>query len=214
MITRVLLVIALLASLAHAQSASQGESMGQSRGKCLCSRIREEFGSLRAVLDIQIYPPSHSCDKMEVVVFLINGKQYCLDPKVKKVQELIRHLQSNLFIWHTHPQPHSLAHLRHPLQTEEQTGPPTPTMITRVLLVIALLGCLAHAQYGSSGKCACRRTRERFGSPKAIQDIQIYPPSHTCDKMEIIVFQKNGMQYCLDPKVKKVQELMRLLQSK
>ncbi|XP_064181509.1 C-X-C motif chemokine 9-like isoform X1 [Anguilla rostrata] len=87
-------------------------------------------------------------------------------------------------------------------------------MITRVLLVIALLGCLAHAQYGSNGKCVCRRTRERFGNPKAIQDIQIYPPSHTCDKMEIIVFQKNGMQYCLDPKVKKVQELMRHLQSK
>ncbi|XP_064181516.1 C-X-C motif chemokine 9-like isoform X3 [Anguilla rostrata] len=86
MITRVLLVIALLGCLALAQN--------DSRRKCVCLRTREEFGSLRAVLDIQIYPPSHSCDKMEVVVFLINGMQYCLDPKVKKVQELIRHLQS------------------------------------------------------------------------------------------------------------------------
>ncbi|XP_035267009.1 interleukin-8-like isoform X1 [Anguilla anguilla] len=84
-------------------------------------------------------------------------------------------------------------------------------MITRVLLVIALLGCLALAQNRPSGNCVCRRTREVFGNPKAIQDIQIYPSSHTCDKMEIVVLQKNGIQYCLDPKMKKVQELIRHL---
>ncbi|KAG5853405.1 hypothetical protein ANANG_G00072950 [Anguilla anguilla] len=88
-------------------------------------------------------------------------------------------------------------------------------MITRVLLVIALLGCLALAQSRwFQRKLPLSPYHEVFGNPKAIQDIQIYPSSHSCDKMEIVVLQKNGMQYCLDPKMKKVQQLIKHLLNK
>ncbi|KAG9346735.1 hypothetical protein JZ751_007049 [Albula glossodonta] len=86
-------------------------------------------------------------------------------------------------------------------------------MSTRVLLLLALSVCMAYASYGGSrSHCMCRRVRERYGPVKAIQDIQIYPPSATCDNMEIVVSLKNGLQYCLDHRVKKVQELVQSLQ--
>ncbi|XP_061092897.1 C-X-C motif chemokine 6-like [Conger conger] len=87
-------------------------------------------------------------------------------------------------------------------------------MIARLLLVLALIASLASAApEGSRGKCTCFRTRSRSGPASAIQEMQIYPPSQFCDKMEIVVLLKNGKQYCLDPKAKKVQEIIQKLQN-
>ncbi|KAJ8405499.1 hypothetical protein AAFF_G00319720 [Aldrovandia affinis] len=90
MSTRVLLLLALSVCMAFAQNAVSGGS----RGQCLCRRVRDRFGPPRAILDIQIYPPSPSCDNMEIVVSLKNGVQYCLNPGMKKVQNMIRNMQA------------------------------------------------------------------------------------------------------------------------
>ncbi|KAJ8254640.1 hypothetical protein GJAV_G00195340 [Gymnothorax javanicus] len=88
-------------------------------------------------------------------------------------------------------------------------------MVTRALFILALIAGVAFALPSHSrGNCKCRRTRDRFGPPRAIEDIQIYPASPSCDKMEIVVSLKIGVQYCLDPRVKKVQELVKNLQSR
>ncbi|XP_036405024.1 interleukin-8-like [Megalops cyprinoides] len=82
-------------------------------------------------------------------------------------------------------------------------------MNTKVLLLLAAVTCVALAQTGRSGpRCVCRRVRDKFGPARAILDIQIYPPSASCDNMEIVVSLKNGVQYCLDPRMKKVQDLV------
>ncbi|XP_061089497.1 growth-regulated alpha protein-like isoform X1 [Conger conger] len=87
-------------------------------------------------------------------------------------------------------------------------------MIARLLLVLALIASLASAAPEQSrGQCKCFRTRSGFGPTWAIQDMQIYPPSQFCGKMEIVVHLKNGVQYCLDPKAKKVQEMVQKLQN-
>ncbi|XP_061092912.1 growth-regulated alpha protein-like [Conger conger] len=88
-------------------------------------------------------------------------------------------------------------------------------MIARLLLVLALIASLASAApERSRPQCMCFRTRNRFGPTWAIQDMQIYPPSQFCDKMEIVVHLQNGVQYCLNPKAKKVQEIIQKLQKK
>ncbi|KAG7465165.1 hypothetical protein MATL_G00173390 [Megalops atlanticus] len=83
-------------------------------------------------------------------------------------------------------------------------------MNTKVLLLLAAVTCVALAQTGRStgSRCVCRRVRDRFGPARAILDIQIYPPSASCDKMEVVVSLQNGVQYCLDPRMKKVQDLV------
>ncbi|XP_031443282.1 alveolar macrophage chemotactic factor-like [Clupea harengus] len=85
-------------------------------------------------------------------------------------------------------------------------------MDNRVLLLLTLSTCVALAQnMGSSmgQRCVCRRIRGKFGSPKQIMDIQILPPSHSCDKLEIVVSLKNGLQYCMNPKAENVEKVIR-----
>ncbi|KAL4631331.1 interleukin-8-like [Arapaima gigas] len=74
---------------------------------------------------------------------------------------------------------------------------------------------MALAQHRGIGRsrCLCRRVRDKFGQPKHIQDIQIYPPSNSCDDLEVVVSLKNGLQYCLDPRVQKVQDMITNLQN-
>ncbi|XP_023690280.2 interleukin-8-like [Paramormyrops kingsleyae] len=85
---RTLLLFSVLVSVALAQIAGFGKS------RCLCRRVRDKSGPPKNILDIQIYPPTPSCDTMEVVVSLKNGLQYCLDPRLQKVQDIISTLKS------------------------------------------------------------------------------------------------------------------------
>ncbi|XP_076149153.1 alveolar macrophage chemotactic factor-like [Alosa pseudoharengus] len=83
-------------------------------------------------------------------------------------------------------------------------------MDNRVILLLTLCTCMALAQnMDVSQRCTCRRVREKFVAPKQIMDIQILPPSHSCDKLEIVVSLKNGLQYCLNPKAENVQKIFR-----
>ncbi|XP_071254397.1 C-X-C motif chemokine 11-1-like [Salvelinus alpinus] len=88
------------------------------------------------------------------------------------------------------------------------------TMNTRILLLLAVTICITVAQRPVSQRCLCRKVRNSFGAPNTVEDIQIYPPTPSCDRLEIIVSLKNGVQYCLDPSMKKVQRLLNRLMKK
>ncbi|CAB1337069.1 unnamed protein product [Coregonus sp. 'balchen'] len=88
------------------------------------------------------------------------------------------------------------------------------TMTTRILLLLAVTVCITVAQRSVSQRCLCRRVRNSFGAPNSVEDIQIYPPTPSCDRLEFIVSLKNGVQYCLDPSMKKVQKLLTRLMKK
>ncbi|XP_063046754.1 alveolar macrophage chemotactic factor-like [Engraulis encrasicolus] len=82
-------------------------------------------------------------------------------------------------------------------------------MDTRILLLLSLTVYLALAQKHPTQRCTCRRIRNKLEKPKQIQDIQILPPSPSCDKLEIVVTIKNGFQYCMDPNSEKLQNIIR-----
>ncbi|XP_048883879.1 C-X-C motif chemokine 6-like isoform X2 [Brienomyrus brachyistius] len=86
-------------------------------------------------------------------------------------------------------------------------------MQARTLLLFSVLLSVALAQRFGGARCLCRRVRDKTGPPKNILDIQIYPPSNTCDSMEVVVSLKNGLQYCLDPRLQKVQDMITNLKS-
>ncbi|XP_045572139.1 C-X-C motif chemokine 11-1 [Salmo salar] len=85
------------------------------------------------------------------------------------------------------------------------------TMITRILLLLAVTICVTAAQRSVSQRCLCRKVRDSFGAPNTVEDIQIIPPTPSCDRLEFIVSLKNGVQYCLDPSMKVQRLLTRLM---
>ncbi|KAJ8015296.1 hypothetical protein DPEC_G00024660 [Dallia pectoralis] len=87
-------------------------------------------------------------------------------------------------------------------------------MTIRILLLLAITVCITVAQRPISQRCICRKVRVKNFGLKSVEDVQIVPPSPTCDRMEIIVSLKNGMRYCLDPKIKIVQSLLNSLMNK
>ncbi|CAB1325209.1 unnamed protein product [Coregonus sp. 'balchen'] len=82
------------------------------------------------------------------------------------------------------------------------------TMATRILLLLAVTVCSTVAQRSVSQRCLCRKVRNSFGRTTAVADIQVYPPTTSCNRLEFIVSLENGLQYCLDPSMKNVQNLL------
>ncbi|XP_070819086.1 C-X-C motif chemokine 10-like [Chaetodon trifascialis] len=81
--------------------------------------------------------------------------------------------------------------------------------IMKVFLLLAVVVCISKAQHNESGQqCLCGRVRRPVGSRTEIKDIQIYPATIFCDKVEIVVTNNNGFRYCLNPKLKAVSNLL------
>ncbi|XP_075959901.1 C-X-C motif chemokine 10-like [Anarhichas minor] len=81
--------------------------------------------------------------------------------------------------------------------------------IMKVFLLLAVMVCISKAQRKFTGvMCLCQRLRNRISPGTKITDIQIYPATIFCDKVEIVVTNKSGRRYCLNPKLKAVQKLM------
>ncbi|KAF1384611.1 hypothetical protein PFLUV_G00122000 [Perca fluviatilis] len=84
----------------------------------------------------------------------------------------------------------------------------------KVFLLLAVMVCMSKAQQeksqgpGQSDQCLCQRVRNRIGSKTDIKDIQIYPATIFCSKVEIVVTVNSGLRYCLNPKLRAVQKLM------
>ncbi|XP_074505557.1 C-X-C motif chemokine 10-like [Sebastes fasciatus] len=82
--------------------------------------------------------------------------------------------------------------------------------IMKVFLLLAVIVCISEAQRDdmSGEQCLCRRFKNKINARNSVKDIQIYPATIFCDKVEIVVTANSGLRYCLNPKLKTVQKLM------
>ncbi|AWP12165.1 Interleukin-8 like protein [Scophthalmus maximus] len=80
--------------------------------------------------------------------------------------------------------------------------------IIKVCLLLAVMVCVSTAQHNESGQnCLCRNVRNDI-TKSNVKDIQIYPATIFCDRVEIVVTASSGLRYCLNPRVKKVRALL------
>ncbi|XP_043925606.1 interleukin-8-like [Protopterus annectens] len=82
--TRNLVIIALIAvSLVSAQHITFDGA------RCLCHRTRNTFNIPPNVIkNVEIFPASASCEHMEIIINMKDGRQICLDPKVQKIRNM------------------------------------------------------------------------------------------------------------------------------
>ncbi|XP_071313655.1 C-X-C motif chemokine 11-1-like [Trachinotus anak] len=78
--------------------------------------------------------------------------------------------------------------------------------IIKVFLLLAVVVCISNAQRESGQQCLCQRVRNSI-TKSEIKDIQIYPATIFCDKVEIVVTASNA-RFCLNPKNKAVKNLL------
>ncbi|KAG7518255.1 C-X-C motif chemokine 10-like [Solea senegalensis] len=81
--------------------------------------------------------------------------------------------------------------------------------IINVFLLLAVLICISKAQLSKSAQnCQCLSVRDSIMKNSRQRDIQIYPATMFCNKVEIVVTTSNGRRYCLNPDKKAVQDLV------
>ncbi|XP_038555156.1 C-X-C motif chemokine 10-like [Micropterus salmoides] len=81
--------------------------------------------------------------------------------------------------------------------------------IMKVFLLLAVMVYISEAQLDDSGQqCLCQRIRKGIASKSEVKDIQIYPATIFCDKVEIVVTLNSGLRYCLNPKLNAVKRLL------
>ncbi|KAM4621441.1 C-X-C motif chemokine 3-like [Polymixia lowei] len=56
--------------------------------RCRCLKVRDRV-DVSNIRGIQMHPASAFCDKPEIIVTYKNGRDYCLDPTVKRVQAFV-----------------------------------------------------------------------------------------------------------------------------
>ncbi|XP_038555155.1 C-X-C motif chemokine 10-like [Micropterus salmoides] len=81
--------------------------------------------------------------------------------------------------------------------------------IMKVFLLLAVMVYISKAQFGESGQqCLCQRVRNQIASKSELKEIQIYPATVFCDKIEIFVTLNSGLRYCLNPKLNAMKKLL------
>ncbi|KAM8909335.1 C-X-C motif chemokine 9-like [Spinachia spinachia] len=84
--------------------------------------------------------------------------------------------------------------------------------IMKVFLLLAVMFCFSEAQldYQSGNQCLCAKVQRGFQYGTKMKDIQIqiYPQSAFCDKVEIVVSHNDGHRFCLNPELKRVRRLI------
>ncbi|XP_015256161.1 PREDICTED: C-X-C motif chemokine 10-like [Cyprinodon variegatus] len=81
--------------------------------------------------------------------------------------------------------------------------------IIKLFLFLAVAVCISAAQLNEPGQsCLCQRVRNGISSKSDIKDIQIYPATIFCNKVEIVVTSGKGYRYCLNPELKAVKRML------
>ncbi|KAI3351798.1 hypothetical protein L3Q82_020630 [Scortum barcoo] len=81
--------------------------------------------------------------------------------------------------------------------------------IFKVFLLLAVMVCITEAQLHPLGEhCLCGSVKKGILSKSALKDIQVYPATTFCNKVEIVVTNNNGFRYCLDPKMSTVKKML------
>ncbi|XP_062249052.1 alveolar macrophage chemotactic factor 2-like [Platichthys flesus] len=80
--------------------------------------------------------------------------------------------------------------------------------IMKVLLLLAAAVCISTAMINESGEnCLCQRTQNGTNGSD-LKDIQIYPRTIFCNKVEIVVTTGAGHRYCLNPRATTVKAIV------
>ncbi|XP_030068332.1 growth-regulated alpha protein isoform X3 [Microcaecilia unicolor] len=90
-------------------------------------------------------------------------------------------------------------------------------MVNRSLMLSLLVLYVICIQGGflDDPGCSCVDLKEKLVHVQNIQNIKIVPASSFCEDTEIIVRQKNGIRYCLNPQKQKIwRSLQNLTKSK
>uniref|UniRef100_A0A3Q3QV26 Chemokine interleukin-8-like domain-containing protein n=1 Tax=Monopterus albus TaxID=43700 RepID=A0A3Q3QV26_MONAL len=75
----------------------------------------------------------------------------------------------------------------------------------KVFLLLAVMVCISKAH---ENQCLCQRVRANLIGKSPVKDIQIYPATIFCDRVEIVVTTSNNFRYCLNPSLDKVKRLL------
>ncbi|XP_067434611.1 C-X-C motif chemokine 10-like [Thunnus thynnus] len=78
--------------------------------------------------------------------------------------------------------------------------------IVKVILLLDVM--VSAAQMDEGGRCLCRHVWNHFPRESEIKDIQIYPATPFCDRVEILVINNKGLRFCLNPQSNAVKRLM------
>uniref|UniRef100_A0A8C6UPY2 Chemokine interleukin-8-like domain-containing protein n=1 Tax=Neogobius melanostomus TaxID=47308 RepID=A0A8C6UPY2_9GOBI len=69
-------------------------------------------------------------------------------------------------------------------------------------LIQGVLSCIVYVLGNQSGEqCLCASFRSKVDAKKNISDIQIYPQTDFCSQVEIVITNRSGGRYCLNPKL-------------
>ncbi|KAG9354289.1 hypothetical protein JZ751_012413 [Albula glossodonta] len=85
---------------------------------------------------------------------------------------------------------------------------------------VILLACLLFVDVkgmviSPRGRCQCMDAGVKFIPPKQIEKIEVYPPSSSCQHMEIIATLKDGgEQKCLNPETRFAKNFIKTAQKK
>ncbi|XP_053284798.1 alveolar macrophage chemotactic factor 2 isoform X1 [Pleuronectes platessa] len=80
--------------------------------------------------------------------------------------------------------------------------------IMKVLLLLAAAVCISTAMINESGEnCLCQHTRNGTDGMD-LKDLQIYPATIFCNKVEIVVTTGAGHRYCLNHRAKAVKAIV------
>ncbi|XP_061582243.1 C-X-C motif chemokine 10-like [Cololabis saira] len=78
-----------------------------------------------------------------------------------------------------------------------------------ICVLLAAVVCFSEAQVNEAGQtCLCQNARNGIRSKSSIKDIQIYPATVFCSRVEIVVSQNDGLRYCLNPELRAVKRIV------
>ncbi|CAG5991295.1 C-X-C motif chemokine 10-like [Menidia menidia] len=81
--------------------------------------------------------------------------------------------------------------------------------IMKLFLLLAVMVCVSTAQPNEARQqCLCQRVRNRIISRTEVKDVQIYQATIFCNKVEIVITNKNGLRYCLNPELRAVKKIV------
>ncbi|XP_028601074.2 C-X-C motif chemokine 13 [Podarcis muralis] len=89
-------------------------------------------------------------------------------------------------------------------------------MGSRFLALMFALLLTCHISYAAifdpTIGCRCAKVRSRFIPPSQYESVSIFPPGSACNKMEVIItIREKGTKVCVNPEVKWVQNLVKIV---
>ncbi|XP_053735839.1 C-X-C motif chemokine 9-like [Synchiropus splendidus] len=83
-----------------------------------------------------------------------------------------------------------------------------------MLLLVAMVSICAAHFHQSTNSCLCTDIRPRITQHTKVSEIQAYAATNFCNNVEIVVTEKRGNRYCLDPNAEQVQKMIQNMRRK